>query len=60
MQNKTQAIVDRLEYLRGEIQAERVSYLELTELAELAEYIEDDDVLLLQWAGVGEGSRHAK
>lgn len=44
----------RLEYLRGEIEAERISYGEIAELQELAEFIEPGDVLLLQWAGVPE------
>ena len=44
----------RLEYLRGEIEAERISYGEIAELQSLAEYIEQDDVLLLEWAGVPE------
>lgn len=46
----------RLEYLRGEIEAERISQLELLELQELREYIDKDDVLLLEWAGVPEGA----
>ena len=45
---------ERLEYLRGEIQAERISYGEIAELQSLAEYIEDGDVELLEWAGVPE------
>jgi hypothetical protein len=44
----------RLEYLRTEIEAERISYGEIAELGSLAEYIEDDDVQLLEWAGVPE------
>jgi hypothetical protein len=48
----------RLEYLRGEINAERISYGELFELQSLAEYIDPGDVLLLEWAGVPE-SREA-
>ena len=51
MTNKIKA---RLEYLRGEIEAERISYEELAELRDLAEYIEAGDVQLLQWAGVPE------
>jgi len=47
-------IKERLEYLRGEIEAERISYGELVELQDLSEHIEDGDVLLLQWAGVPE------
>lgn len=50
-------IQDRLEYLRGEIRAERISYEEIAELQELAKHISDDDVELLEWAGVPEGSR---
>lgn len=48
----------RLEYLRGELQAERISYGELSELQSLADYIEDGDVELLEPAGVPEGSRN--
>lgn len=51
--NKEQA-KERLEYLRGEIKAERISYGELAELQSLAEYIEEGDVELLEWAGVPE------
>lgn len=51
---------DRLEYLRGEIEAERISYEEIAELQELSDYIEPGDVQLLQWAGVPEfGSEEA-
>ena len=50
----TKEIQERLEYLRGEIQAERISYEEIAELQSLADYIEDGDVLLLEWAGVPE------
>ena len=49
-----QTIKARLEYLRGEIEAERISYGEIAELQSLAGYIEPGDVLLLQWAGVPE------
>jgi len=47
----------RLEELRKEIENESISYREIAELQDLAEYIDDDDVLLLEWAGVPEGSR---
>jgi len=47
-------IQKRLEYLRGEIEAERISYGELAELQSLAKHIEPGDVLFLQWAGVPE------
>lgn len=47
-------IQDRLEYLRGEIQAERISYGELMELQSLVKHIKPGDVELLEWAGVKE------
>ena len=49
-----QTIKERLEYLRGEIEAERISYGEISELQSLAEYIEPGDMVLLEWAGVPE------
>lgn len=48
------AIKERLEYLRGEINAERISQGELIELQGLAPHIEEGDVQLLEWAGVPE------
>lgn len=48
------AIQAHLEYLRGEILAERISYSEIVELQEMKNYIKDDDTLLLEWAGVPE------
>ena len=45
---------ERLEELRTEIRAERISYGELVELASLADFIDEGDVELLQWAGVPE------
>lgn len=47
-------IAERLEYLRGEIRAERISWGELHELQGLAEHIDRGDVELLEWAGVPE------
>jgi len=47
-------IKKRLEYLRGEIEAERISYSEIAKLRALKEYIHDDDVLLKEWAGIPE------
>lgn len=44
----------RLEYLRKEIEAERISYAEIAELQSLAGYIDPGDTLLLEWAGVPE------
>jgi len=42
----------RLEYLREQIEKECISYGEIAELQSLAQYIEADDVVLLEWAGV--------
>jgi hypothetical protein len=50
-------IQERLEYLRGEIRAERISYGEIAELQGLARHIDKGDVLLLEWAGVPEFSK---
>lgn len=44
----------RLEEIREEIRSERVSIGELIELRSLVDYIEKDDVELLEWAGVPE------
>jgi hypothetical protein len=49
-------IENRLEYLREQIRGECISYGEISELQDLAATgsIPDDDVELLQWAGVEE------
>ena len=47
-------IKKRLEYLRQEIEAERISTGEICELVELKEHIDKGDILLLEWAGVEE------
>lgn len=44
----------RLEYLRGELRAERISYGELAELQSLSAHIDPADVELLEAAGVPE------
>lgn len=49
-------VAERLEYLRGEIRAERISYAEVAELQGLADVIDRGDVELLEWAGVPERS----
>lgn len=51
---KEKTIRERLEYLRGEIRAERISYGELAELQGLAAHIDLWDDELLEWAGVPE------
>ena len=48
---------ERLEYLRGELRAECISYGELSELQSLVEFIDPGDVELLEAAGVPEGER---
>jgi hypothetical protein len=45
---------DRLEHLRREILAERISYAEIAELQSLVDHIDPNDTLLLEWAGVPE------
>jgi len=47
-------IKQRLEYLRGEIEKECISYGEIAELQSYAEFIDPSDVVLLVWAGVPE------
>ena len=42
-------VFERLEYLRGEIQNESISYGEILELQQLRVYINDGDIELLQW-----------
>lgn len=54
----SEAIKQRLEYLRGELRAERISYDELHELQSLAIHIEPGDVELLEAAGVPEEHAH--
>ena len=54
--NSRMTVQERLEYLRGEIEAERISQGEIAELQGLAEHIDGGDVLLLEWAGVPEFS----
>ena len=48
------SIQKRLNYLREEIKAEKISYGEIAELQSLSDYIDPDDVLLLEWAGIPE------
>jgi hypothetical protein len=52
--DKPDEIRSRLEELRTEIVAERISFGEIAELQGLAEYIDPSDVRLLEWAGVPE------
>lgn len=46
----------RLEYLRAQVRAGKISYGELAELQSLAEHIEPGDTELLEAAGVAEGT----
>ena len=50
--NMDNKIKQRLDYLREQIELECISYGEIAELQGLAEYIENDDLLLLEWAGI--------
>jgi hypothetical protein len=52
--NAPKEVEERLEYLRGEIRNESISYDEIVELQSMKEYIAPDDVELLEWAGVEE------
>lgn len=45
---------ERLEYIRGELRAERISYGELAELQDLISFIDPSDTELLEAAGVPE------
>lgn len=54
MQFESDVIKYRLEYLRGEIRAERISQGEISELQNLASHIDPSDIELLEWAGVPE------
>ena len=47
-------IKHRLKYLRGEIEANRISYEELAELQSLAKHIDKSDIQLLEAAGIPE------
>ena len=51
---KAKTIKCRLEYLRQELRAERISFGELSELQSLAKHIDAGDVELLEVAGVPE------
>ena len=44
----------RLEYLRKELRAERISYLEIVELQDLSEHIDPGDTELLEASGTPE------
>ena len=54
------SIPARLEYLRQELRAERISYAELAELQTLAPHIAADDVELLEAAGVSEQKKKSE
>jgi len=47
-------IKKRLAYLKKQIKNENISYGEIAELQGLAPYIANNDIELLQWAGVEE------
>lgn len=47
-------VKNRLEYLREELRAERISYGEIFELQTLAPYIDKNDIELREAAGIPE------
>ena len=53
----TNKIRRRLEYLRGKLRAENISWSDLAELQSLAPHIQPGDVELLEPAGVPEGEK---
>lgn len=53
---KSVEIKNRLEYLRGELVAERISYGELDELQSLKNHIDQSDTFLMEAAGIEEGA----
>lgn len=48
------SITTRLDYLRGEIEAETISYAEIAELQSLADFIDSGDTVLREWSGLPE------
>ncbi|HXK39408.1 MAG TPA: hypothetical protein VJ837_01055 [Candidatus Paceibacterota bacterium] len=50
MKTSSKEIKERLEYLRAEIRAERISWGEIAELQSLVDEIDEDDMELLIWA----------
>ena len=50
-----ETIQQRLEYLRGELRAERISWGELAELQSWAAHIDPSDAELREAAGIPEG-----
>ena len=46
---ETSNISKRLEYLREQIRQENISYGEIAELQSLVDYIDADDVELMEW-----------
>lgn len=46
----------RLNYLRGEIEAERISSGEILELQSLTKHIDPSDMILKEWAGINQDS----
>ena len=56
MESSPEQIESRLEYLRGELRGECISYGELIELQSLVPYIASNDVELLEAAGVEENT----
>lgn len=51
---------EKLEYLRKQIENENISYSEIAELQSLTKYINKNDVVLLEWAGVSKDNYKKK
>lgn len=49
-------IKERLEYIRAELRSNRISYSEILELQTLSKYIDNNDVELLEAAGIHESN----
>jgi len=49
---KAEKTLKRIEYLRKELKAERISYGELVELESLKEFIDERDIELLEAIGI--------
>jgi hypothetical protein len=47
-------IKKRLKYLKKQIKNENISYAEIAELQGLSQYIDKNDIELLEWAGIPE------
>ena len=54
MNPNNENIISRLNYLKKQIEKECISYGEIAELQELAQYIPEHETILREWAGLPE------